>query len=147
MNGRVSISLQGKRQSAGLRWVHMAMSDEILLLTPLGQTAARIYSDAETATIDTDGKHIQADDVESLMQQELGWHLPLGSLHHWVLGIPADTEPAQIEHDEGRRISLLNQDGWEVRYLRYAENLPARLQLHHEDLRVQLLIDEWDWNP
>ena len=147
MNGRVSISHQGKKQSAGLRWIHLALSDEILLLTPLGQTAARIYSDAETATIDTDGKHFQADDVESLMQQELGWHLPLSSLHHWVLGMPADTEPAQIGRSENAQISLINQDGWEVRYLRYEETLPARMQLNHEDLQVQLLIDEWDWNP
>jgi outer membrane biogenesis lipoprotein LolB len=42
---------------------------------------------------------------------------------------------------------VVHQDGWEVHFLRYADSLPARLQLIHEDLQVQLLIDEWDWNP
>ena len=36
------------------------------------------------------------------------------------------------------QITVLRQDGWEVRYLRYADSrpdsLPTRLQLSHEDL-------------
>ena len=147
LNGRVSINHQGKRHSAGLRWMHREKSDEILLLTPLGQTAARIYRDDLNATLDSDGKRHQADDVETLMQQVLGWHLPLSGLHQWVLGLPAANSSAQIERNENGRISLLTQDGWEVRYLRYADTLPSRLQLTREDLQVQLLIDEWDWNP
>jgi outer membrane biogenesis lipoprotein LolB len=60
----------------------------------------------------------------------------------------ADTDsPAQIERAENGQISVLHQDGWEVRFLRYADSLPTRLQLSHEDLQVQLLIDEWEWNP
>jgi outer membrane lipoprotein LolB len=45
---------------------------------------------------------------------------------------------------------VLRQDGWEVRYLRYADNkadsLPKRMQLSREDLQLTLLIDEWEWN-
>jgi outer membrane biogenesis lipoprotein LolB len=69
LNGRISINHHGERQSAGLHWVHRAPptartqpaglvveaptpSDEILLLNPLGQTAARIYRDDKSATLD-----------------------------------------------------------------------------------------------
>lgn len=147
MNGRVSISYGGERHSAGLRWTHRAQSDEILLLAPLGQTAARVYRDDENATLDSDGKHYQAGDVETLMQQVLGWHLPLNGLHHWVLGMADPGTPAQIGRDDSGRIAALSQDGWEVRYLRYADTLPARMQLSHEDMQLLLLIDEWEWNP
>ena len=123
----------------------------MLLLGPLGQTAARVYRDARQATLDDGSKHYQADDVETLMQQVLHWHLPLGGLHHWVLGMADTNSPAKIERAANGRISVLHQDGWEVRYLRYAgtkpDSLPARLQLSHEDLQVQLLIDEWEWSP
>ena len=184
LNGRISINHQDNRQSAGLRWLHLAQSDEILLLTPLGQTAARVYRDAHQATLDSGGKHYQADSVESLMDRELGWFLPLEGLHHWVLGMADSGSPAQIERADNGQISVLHQDGWEVRFLHYANNtqgdmtrcaqasgagmspprllpqsagcasnvseaysLPARLQLSNEALQVQLLIDEWDWNP
>jgi outer membrane lipoprotein LolB len=147
MNGRVSIKHGGERHSAGLRWIHLAGSDEILLLAPLGQTAARVYRDNGNATLDSDGRHYQAGDVETLMEQALGWHLPLNGLHHWVLGQPAADGAADIERDADGRISLLTQDGWEVRYLRYADTLPSRMQMNRDDLQVLLLIDEWDWNP
>jgi outer membrane lipoprotein LolB len=151
MNGRVSINHQGEHHSAGLHWTHRPQTDEILLLNPLGQTAARVYRDDGNATLDDGNKHYQDVDAESLMEQVLGWHLPLNGLHHWVLGTADSISPAQIERDTDGRIAVLHQDGWEVRFLRYADSnpdsLPTRLQLNHGDLQVQLLIDEWDWNP
>ncbi|MDO9053786.1 MAG: lipoprotein insertase outer membrane protein LolB [Gallionella sp.] len=150
MNGRISIKHNGTRDSAGLRWVHQAQSDEILLLTPLGQTAARIYRDAGQATLDEGGRHYSDIDVESLMMQVLGWRLQLDGLHHWILGMAADNG-ALLERDGLGRLTVLHQDGWEVRYLKYADDkadsLPTRLQLSRENLQIVLLIDEWEWNP
>ena len=148
MNGRISVNNYGERHSAGLHWTHREQSDEILLLTPLGQTAARVFRDDHNATLDDGDKHYQADNAEALMQTVLDWHLPLQGLHQWVLGLPLSGSSAQITRDSKGRISELLQDGWEVHYLRYAQdNLPARMQLTHEHLTLQLLIDGWQWNP
>lgn len=151
MNGRISVKYDGSRDSAGLRWTHTAQSDEILLLAPLGQTAARIYSDARHTTLDNGDKHYENESAESLMQQVLGWYLPLSRLHHWLLGLAETGSAAQIERNENGQVAVLHQDGWEVRYLTYdgakPDSLPKRMQLKHEDLQVQLLIDEWEWNP
>ena len=147
INGRISINHDGERHSAGLHWTHRAQSDEILLLNPLGQTAARVYRDAHSATLDDGNRHYQADNAEALMQEVLDWHLPLRGLHQWVLGLPDDDSHAQITRDGNGRISELQQDGWDVRYLRYADSLPARLQLSREHLTLLLLIDQWQWNP
>ncbi len=150
MNGRILVKHAGKRDSAGLRWTHQLHNDEILLLNPLGQAAARIYSDDHKATLDEGGKHYQDSDVEALMQQVLGWRLQLDGLHHWVLGLVSEGG-AMVERDELGRITVLYQDGWEVRYLRYADDkadsLPARMELSREGLQLTLLIDEWEWNP
>ncbi|TAN73356.1 MAG: outer membrane lipoprotein LolB [Gallionella sp.] len=149
LNGRIAVKYDGAHHSAGLRWTHRAQSDEILLLAPLGQTAARVYSDARSATLDDGDKHYRADDAESLMQQALGWYLPVDGLRHWVLGLAAAESPAKIERGDNGQITVLHQNGWEVRYLRYADSrpdsMPTRLQLSREDLQVQLLIDEWEW--
>jgi len=151
MNGRISATHRGERHSSGLRWVHKTDSDEILLLAPLGYTAARVYSDVNQATLEDGDEHFQAGDPETLMEQVLGWHLPLSGLHQWVLGLPDTVSAAQIERDEMGRISVLHQQGWEVHYLKYANNspnsLPSRLKMTREDLQLQLLIDEWQWNP
>jgi outer membrane lipoprotein LolB len=147
MNGRVSIAHYGERHSAGLHWTHRGQSDEVLLLTPLGQTAVRVYRNNINATLDDGNKHYQADNADVLMEKVLGWHLPLRGLHQWVLGLADTGSPAQIKRDSKGRISELLQDDWEVRYLRYApDGLPTRLQLSHEHLEVRLLIDGWQWN-
>lgn len=149
LNGRIAINYQGNRNSAGLHWNHQAQSDEILLLTPLGQTVARIASDAQRATLDQGEQHYQANDAETLMTQVLGWHLPMSGLHYWVLGKEASDSTAQVERNELGQISVLHQAGWEVRYLGYADatlsSLPSRMELIHNDLQVRLFIDNWDW--
>lgn len=150
MNGRISVKHEGHRDSAGLHWQHELKSDEILLLNPLGQTAARIYSDEASATLDEGNRHYSDSDVESLMMQVLGWRMQLASLHHWVLGVEAEG-PSIAERDELGRLTVLRQDGWEVRYLAYAEeksgSMPSRIQLTRDKLQMTLLIDEWEWNP
>lgn len=150
MNGRISVKHNGSRESAGLRWIHQFKSDEILLLNPLGQTAARIYRDESLATLDNGDRHYQDKDVESLMMQVLGWRLQLDGLHHWVLGMASDGA-ALVERDGLGRLTVLRQEGWEVRYLAYAsdkvDSLPTRMQLSRENLQLTLLIDEWEWNP
>ncbi len=151
LNGRIAVRYDSTRHSAGLRWVHRPQSDEILLLAPLGQTAARIYRDAAGARLESGEQSYEAEDVEALMQQVLGWHFPLAGMHYWVLGMAAPGSKAQIERDTEGRVEVIRQDGWEVRYLRYAsdqaDSLPARLELNRDKLQVQLLIDEWEWNP
>ncbi len=150
LNGRLSIDHQGRQHSAGLRWTHRVDSDEILMFAPLGKTVARVYRDAESATLDDGDGHYQARNAESLMEQVLGWHLPLDGLHQWVLGMQDNDRAAQVERDDAGRISVLNQSGWEINYLQYsgeaADSLPSRMLLNHEDLKIRLLIDEWEWN-
>ncbi len=147
-NGRIAITRREQKQSAGLHWMHSSQKDALSLLAPLGQTVARIERDAMRATLQQQGKRYEAPDVEALMMQVLGWHLPLGGLNHWVLGLPSATEIELQERDAQGRLLLLRQEGWEIRYLRYtdesAASLPVKLELKREDLSVILIIDEWE---
>jgi outer membrane lipoprotein LolB len=147
-NGRVAIKQGEKRENAGLRWVHHAAEDEILLLAPLGQTVARIHRVDGEATLEASGKHYTAQDMESLMQQVLGWQLPLSGMQYWVTALPAPGGESLIERNVSGQVGVLRQNGWEISYTRYAtENkdaLPLRLSLKREDMEVLLLIDEWE---
>jgi outer membrane lipoprotein LolB len=147
-NGRVAVKQGDLHDSAGMRWVHRAADDEILLLAPLGQTVARIHRDANEVTLDASGKHYSAQDMETLMQQVLGWQLPLSGLRYWVTALPAPNGEASIERDANGQVYLLRQQGWEISYSRYAalasDALPLRLKLKRDGAEVLLLIDEWE---
>lgn len=147
-NGRVAVKQDGQRDSAGVRWAHSPVDDEILLLAPLGQTVARIHRDTHEVTLDAAGKHYAAQHMETLMQEVLGWQLPLYGLRYWVTALPAPDSEFSIERDADGRVSVLHQQGWEIRYSRYAANtpdaLPLRLNLTRDGMNVLLLIDEWE---
>jgi len=148
LNGRIAVKHDDVRSSASVRWTHHVAEDEILLLAPFGQTMARIYRDAHGAELDASGKHYTAANAEELSQQVLGWYLPLDGMQYWVLARPAPGIKASVERDENGQVSAMRQDGWEIRYTRYAaltaDSLPSRMSLQREDMEIQLLIDEWE---
>ena len=49
--------------------------------------------------------------------------------------------------DASSRLAQLEQDGWRVEYLRYAEHdgywLPERLKLHGPDIDITLVVKDW----
>ncbi len=148
LNGRIAVNHDGQRFSATMRWTHLSTEDEILLFAPLGQTVARIRRDAGGVVLDTSDKHYRARDTEELTQRALGWHLPLGGLQYWVLALPAPGSEAGIERDANGQVSTMRQDGWEIRYTRYAVqqpgSLPLRMNLQRDGMELQLLVDEWE---
>jgi outer membrane lipoprotein LolB len=147
-NGRVAIKHNGERSSAGVRWTHHRADDEILLLAPLGQTVARIFSDAHGVVLETGGEQYYEENAENLTRRILGWNLPLNGLRYWVLALPSSGSEATISRAENGQIKELHQDGWKIVYTRYAaesaDSLPLRLTLQHKDIELQLLIDEWE---
>lgn len=147
-NGRVVTRHEGERSSAGVRWTHKGAEDEILLLAPLGQTVARIFSDAQGVLLETSGKQYFEQDAETLTERVLGWHLPLSGMRYWVLALPATGSEAAVERAQNGQISVLRQDGWEINYTRYAEetarSLPLRMTLQRNGMEMLLLIDEWE---
>ncbi len=147
-NGRILIKHNGERSTAGVRWTHRGVEDEILLLAPLGQTVARIFSNEEGVLLETSGKKYFEQDAETLTERVLGWHLPLSGMRHWVLALPAVGTQAVIERAENGQVKVLRQDGWEINYTRYAadapDSLPLRLTLQRNGMEMQLFIDEWE---
>ncbi len=147
-NGRVAIKHNGERSTAAVRWTHRGVEDEILLLAPLGQTVARIFSNEEGVLLETAGKKYFEQDAETLTERVLGWHLPLAGMRYWVLALPAAGTQAIIERAENGQIKVLRQDGWEIIYTRYAaegsDSLPLRLTLQRDGMEMQLFIDEWE---
>lgn len=148
LSGRIAVKYGDDRSSSGVRWTHHSEADEIILLAPLGQTVARIRSDIQGAALDMPFKHYSAQDADDLTQQVLGWRLPLAGLRYWVLALPAPNGAFDMERDMNGQVALLSQDGWVIRYTRYAaqspDSLPLHVALQREGLEIRLLIDEWE---
>lgn len=148
LNGRVAVRYEEQGFSANLRWQHSPQSDDLLILSPLGQGLAQITRDASGVTLQTsDRRELQAADAEQLTQQALGWRLPLRGLGSWAVGAPAPGEVSNLQRDEKGHVASFDQDGWHIAYAGYQTvdgfSLPTRLELTRPDLEIKLIVDAW----
>ena len=151
--GRVSVKDSKQSFSGGVRWQHNNASDEILLLSPLGQTVAQIQRNPEGVQLTTSEQKIyRAADVESLTGQVLGWRLPLTGLQYWVRGVNSPATSAAVDKDGVGRVVAIRQDGWEITYLSFFSpeqgqaTRPRVLSLQRGELEIKLVIDGWEIN-
>ena len=125
----MAVKYDEKNFSGSVRWTHRADTDEIWILAPLGRGVARIVRDGAGITLTTDDQKIyRAPDAETLTREVLGWSLPLAGLQYWVLGVAAPQSPADAQSDNEGRIERLNQDQWEIAYLRYSAEHYVRVK-------------------
>lgn len=148
--GRISIQDQNQRLSGSFRWQHLAISDEILLFTPLGQAVAEITKDQEgVRLINSKLEAFYASDVESLTEEVLGWRLPLNGLQYWIQGTHSPATAAEKDLDNKDQVVAIRQDGWKIHYSSYMPAqlnqmpLPKIVDLTYTNLRIRLVVDDW----
>jgi len=149
--GRVSVRNTQDHFSGNVHWQHTGPEDHILLLSPLGQTVAEIWSNRDQASLlTTKQEEFHARNVEDLTEEILGWRLPLNGLQYWIQGTHSPVSTAKIELDSDDRIVAIHQDGWQILYVRYfaaqsGQNIirPRIIELQYDDLKIRMVVDNW----
>ncbi|KAF1054945.1 MAG: Outer-membrane lipoprotein LolB [Stenotrophomonas maltophilia] len=148
IDGKVGIRAPRDSGSGTLFWLQRQGYYDIRLSGPLGRGAARLTGREGAVTLEVAGQgRYQAESPEALLEQQLGWRLPVSHLLWWVRGLPAPDSKSQVTLDGDSHLARLQQDGWDVTYTSYTEQsgywLPERLKLHGQDLDVTLVIKSW----
>jgi len=148
-SGRVAIKgANNESWSASLRWQQDGDSYDIQLSGAFGQGAARLFGYDGYAVIEmAEHSALTANSAEALMQQQLGWYMPVQGLKYWLLGMPEPDSVSQHTFNEVGRLRSLQQSGWRVSYRDYLNvgglELPRKLELENSRLRARLVIDGW----
>jgi len=144
LSGRVSVHQQEKNFSGQFQWVASNGVDDILLSDPLGQGVAKIMRTAQETMLQLpDGRRETAPDADALTEKLLGFRLPLGGMSYWISARPAPSTPNQLAYDKDGQVERIQQDGWKIEYLSYAEERPKKLLISRPDLEIKLIVDHW----
>jgi outer membrane lipoprotein LolB len=147
LQGRVALQLDDEGWSGSLHWQQFPAAYRIRISGPFGQGGIQLEGADGLVWLQQGERISKARDAEALMQQELGWSLPLGGLDHWVRGLPRQPATARLSFDAAGRLARLEEAGWVVEYQRYDEGqvppLPTRLRLEQGGLRLRLVVDQW----
>jgi len=150
VSGRIAIQHEREGWSASLQWRQNGDEYVLRLSAPLGRGTVELSgSDAGVSMRTADNRLLHADSPETLMQDNLGWQVPLRGLSFWVRGLPVPgSDPEGMSFDADGRIRDLRQDGWHVSYERYLSEgsyeLPGKMTLENRQLRVRLVISDWN---
>lgn len=157
IGGRFSVTYQhdDKPQSAQGRFLWRQRGDaiDVDLLSPLGQTLARISITPGIASYEQSGQPARvAANAAQLTEQMLGWPLPADGLRHWLQGFsrqPEGLRQAIAINETGG----FDAEGWRIRYVSWQSHEagahPKRIDLSRlsagaGDLALRLVIDSWE---
>ena len=153
VDGRVAIQRGNEGWSAKLRWHRAAERFRLRLIAPLGRGTYQLAGDDRHVELSVpDGRTFVSRDPQALMDEHLGWSIPVSGAEYWLRGLVAPTsEPRFVHRDDNGLLKDFEQDGWRVSVLKRTQieghALPAKLFMHHGDLKVRIVVASWTLDP
>ncbi|KAA0692374.1 outer membrane lipoprotein LolB [Halopseudomonas laoshanensis] len=149
IQGKIGVRSPQESGSGTLYWEQQRDSYDIRLAGPLGRGATQLQGNNDGIVLDIAGQPtMRAASAEELLEQQIGWRLPVEHLLWWVRGLPAPDSPSRLQLDTDSRLARLNQAGWTIEYSRYQTvgemQLPQRMQLSGHDVLLTLVVTHWE---
>lgn len=151
LQGRLGVSNGKDGGSGSFSWAQDGEQYEFVLRGPaISGMNFRLSGGPDGALLEgVEHGPLRGPDAEALMHEALGWEVPLRDLRAWVLGLRADSGPAELNFGENRLPSLLQQDGWTVDYREWDEAhrppLPKKVFAGKPPYKVKLSIESWQF--
>jgi outer membrane lipoprotein LolB len=134
LSGKLAIHYEKNNQTQNLPanfiWEQNGKDLKVTILSPLGQTLARITDNAQGAMLEQDGKMpVQASDLDQLLATTLRWPLPVSGMRDWLQG-------SLLQPDGSHRMlnaadQTVEAAGWKIRYASWHTTpvMPKRIDL------------------
>lgn len=153
LSGKLGIRTTDDSGSASVNWSQQVANYQINLSGPLGQKRMIITGTPKRVRLEQSGSEpLEARSAEALIRKAAGWTLPVTQLRYWVRGVPAPRQRiTHLEQNSAGLIAQLTQGGWRIQYSNYKNylhqqqplSLPGKIIAEHEDVRLILVIRDW----
>lgn len=149
VQGGLSIQLQDQSQFVHFNWQQTQNHFQLKLFGPLHLGQVSLTGRPGHVTLVRGNQTLKAQSPEQLMQQQLGWYLPLETMQAWIRGLPAKGPYKNKQIDAYGHLRQLHQFGWNIQYLDYQAyrsgqwDLPKRIRLIHGPLKLKIVIQRW----
>ena len=149
LSGRIAVSDGHDGGSGRFEWEQRGTAFSLHFHAPIGAQSWRLeVQPGQALLIESNGAVRVADSADELLQRELGWHLPAAALRYWVLGMRAPEAASELEFAADCTLTLLRQNGWEIRYLDFDRSqvpaLPRKLYASSGEHQVRIAVRRWE---
>ncbi len=148
--GKIGIRTPQDSLTAAINQWQQADSSFVIDLssTFFGLGASKLYGSANFLTIAEAGEApVSSYEPDLLIQEALGFPLPLSSLPWWIKGIPVPETTYKLEFDAQGRPASLVQNQWQLSFSKHTLinglPLPWKIKLQRDNVRITLAIKQW----
>lgn len=152
ISGVIGVQEAKEAWSATVNWQQLGLNNyQLRLIGPAGVGTVIVNGKPGNVTL-TNSKNetFRAGSSEALFKQQTGLHIPVSHLRYWVRGIPVPGIAANTSMDESNRIATMQQAGWSIQYVRYAQirgyNLPSKIIMSNSQMKIKMVINSWRVN-
>lgn len=147
LKGRIAVSDGHDGGSARVNWEAGPDQYELWIYAPLAQGTWRLTGDDGRAELTGPRGTFRGAEAQTLLAEQLGWHLPVTGLLHWVRGLRAPGDVTSASYDERGRLAELQQGGWTVTYTDWKDypglSMPRRIEAEFPPYQVKLVVQDW----
>ena len=149
LKGRLAVHDGEEGGSGHLDWQERGRAISMSFHGALGRGAWQLHADENGAVLEmADGEVYRAKTSSELIENGIGWKIPVTALAWWVRGITAPGNWEVRELDEHGNLLKLSQQGWKIEYSRYRESdgvsMPAKLTARRPPYTVKLIVQNWN---
>ena len=147
-SAQVAIKVNKKTQKAKMTWQQSFQNYQIAFFGPFGQSGPKLTGNEKSATLTIPKEPpIKGRNTSDILQQRLGWQLPVNNAKYWIRGIPAPTSESKVSLQD-ERLATLVQDGWTINYSKYKQfgrfSLPTKILISRPDLNLLMVVYRWN---
>ena len=136
-DGRFSVKINdAKSQDGGsgaFTLNHEDLIDDLEIRSPIGSSIAKIRIKPGSASLEQNGKVVNAIDADQLMAQTLGLPIPARGLTEWLSGFPRAGSQSTLKRNEAGQVEEIVQDNWTLKYTWSNDNKIQKLHMNRSD--------------
>lgn len=148
ISARLSVRMDNRAWSGSLRWRQSPEDFVFTVYAPLGQGALQLKGDNQAVRFrSADGRDFLAEDLPTMVRDELGFDLPVISLRDWIRGLPARSGGAFIRRGQDQEIRSIKQGEWTVEYRSYqtlaGQIIPRKMRVYNDSYELRIVVYDW----
>jgi outer membrane lipoprotein LolB len=148
LSGRIAVSDGYDGGSGRIEWHQHGSDFDIRLSAPITRESWRLVRQGAQVRLEgLKGGTIEGDDAQALLQQAVGWDVPVDALAAWARGARSGNT-ASLEFGADGLPALLGEQGWLVEYRAWtpatAPALPKKIFASQGASHVRLQVDHWN---
>ncbi|MES2319755.1 MAG: outer membrane lipoprotein LolB [Pseudomonadota bacterium] len=157
LSGRLLVNFEkdGKPDTISVKftWTQTPGVVDASLLSPTGQTVAKINVTPQAATLTQAGKEPRvARDIDALTAQTLGWSLPVSGMRDWLQGYATAPGGKRFAASPANN-TVTTADGWTLTFVSWQDDkaatpVPKRIDARRpasaasSDLALRIVLDQ-----